>query len=100
MPIAAALAAVCDARGMTSADLVRLMYRNHGVPMGTMRNIVEGHVRVPGRDIRDALDEEFAAGVVGVTLRIAEGRCAGYPSPGGTHGSRSDGRSRRAGPGS
>lgn len=78
-PIAVALAAVCDERGLTSADLVRIM-RTHGVPAPTMRNIIEGRVRTPGLEIRQALDEEFAGGIVGLTLRIAEGREPGYPT--------------------
>lgn len=78
-PIALAIAAVLDQRGMTSADLVRDMHRDYGVPTGTMRNIIEHKVRIPGRDIRSALDAEFAPGLPGTTLRVAQGKEPGYP---------------------
>lgn len=79
-PIALAIAAVVDQRGMTSADLVRDMQRRYGVPPGTMRNIIENKVRIPGRDIRTALDAEFAPGLpTGTTLRVARGDEPGYP---------------------
>lgn len=63
------------ARGLTAADLAREL----GQPEPTVRNVVDGKVREPGRKLRDALDVYLDA-PTGTTLAIVRGELDAYPS--------------------